>query len=545
MGAAMVVVAGFKSDWNSDDKVTHNRQDQAKVITLFEKSKQNIFEQKSMRNIALECEIPKTTACRWINNYQNNIEKKELSRFFESSVGTKFLHSLMIAIELLFVQPGHVGTMVVGKFLELTGLSEFVASSETYQRHVRLDVQEHIIKYAKEEEQILGKNKLIIEIFAMLDETYYDKKPWLVAMDAVSGYLFLEKQAEQCTIDSWKTAIEPRLNDLNIKISQVTSDRSSTLISLTENVLDAHSSPDLFHIVRDIGRGILQYIGGAIHRNSESIEKLQKQLDKNPIVRENSDKLVNEQENLKELEKSLETIKKLIEKFSGCYHLFNIETGTINKASTMETSLKEIITEIKNIANKCNVPNNLLAGIKKAEKVIPQMINTVLFVHDYIQQIFEKFKCGSYERYLIREYLAPIAYLNIVATKSKSKEKQRIYKLIESIVSVAKPKLEKENQDRIEELKSAASMIANGFQRSSSAVEGRNGQLSLRHHALHSISPNTLSVLTILHNYLSVREDGTTAAERLFGKKPRSLFEYLVENVKFPARPRYRRPEAA
>ena len=53
--------------------------------------------------------------------------------------------------------------------------------------------------------------------------------------------------------------------------------------------------------------------------------------------------------------------------------------------------------------------------------------------------------------------------------------------------------------------------------RGSSCVEGRNGQLELRHHSLHRLSPRKLGVLTVMHNYWLKRADGTTAAERFFG----------------------------
>ena len=38
------------------------------------------------------------------------------------------------------------------------------------------------------------------------------------------------------------------------------------------------------------------------------------------------------------------------------------------------------------------------------------------------------------------------------------------------------------------------------FHRSSSCVEGRNGQLSLRHHGLHRLSNRKLAALTAVHN---------------------------------------------
>ena len=76
------------------------------------------------------------------------------------------------------------------------------------------------------------------------------------------------------------------------------------------------------------------------------------------------------------------------------------------------------------------------------------------------------------------------------------------------------------------------------FQRSSSCVESRNGYSELTHHAIHSLTPGRLKVLTVIHNYLIRRPDNTTAAERFFGAKPRDLFDYLLNRMDYPLRPR-------
>lgn len=76
------------------------------------------------------------------------------------------------------------------------------------------------------------------------------------------------------------------------------------------------------------------------------------------------------------------------------------------------------------------------------------------------------------------------------------------------------------------------------FQRTSSAVEGRNGYLSGLHHANRGFTEETLKVLTIIHNFDLKRDDGTTAAQRLFGKPFPDLFESVVLNMGELPRPR-------
>ena len=76
------------------------------------------------------------------------------------------------------------------------------------------------------------------------------------------------------------------------------------------------------------------------------------------------------------------------------------------------------------------------------------------------------------------------------------------------------------------------------FQRSSSPVEGRNGYLSQVDHNRRGLSTKRLQVSTVIHNFYLKRSDGTTAAQRLFGRNFPDLFEYLVEHIRELPQPR-------
>jgi hypothetical protein len=74
--------------------------------------------------------------------------------------------------------------------------------------------------------------------------------------------------------------------------------------------------------------------------------------------------------------------------------------------------------------------------------------------------------------------------------------------------------------------------LADVFQCSSSNVEGRNGYLSLRHHQLRGLDhSHKRESLTAAHNFFLARPDGTIAAERFFGQKPRSMFAAILASV--------------
>jgi hypothetical protein len=76
------------------------------------------------------------------------------------------------------------------------------------------------------------------------------------------------------------------------------------------------------------------------------------------------------------------------------------------------------------------------------------------------------------------------------------------------------------------------------YQRTSSAVEGRNGYLSKLHQSGRGFSEESLKALTIIHNFDLKRLDGSTAAQRLFGHPFPDLFEWLLEHAAELPRPR-------
>jgi len=115
------------------------------------------------------------------------------------------------------------------------------------------------------------------------------------------------------------------------------------------------------------------------------------------------------------------------------------------------------------------------------------------------------------------------------------------YKIVDSLEDPG----EVNSDCKIEQLEKAARDCAQIFQRSSSCVEGRNAQLALRHQGIHRLSNRHLQALTVMHNYYIRRRDGTTAAERLFEAKPNDLFEFLLDRMDYPARPRNRLKLAA
>ncbi len=149
------------------------------------------------------------------------------------------------------------------------------------------------------------------------------------------------------------------------------------------------------------------------------------------------------------------------------------------------------------------------------------------------------------ERALLK-HLIPALYLERVATRSTHAESRHRLRalsglLLEPLRQPAHPLQALPGAERAR-LEQVAGECADRFQRSSSGVEGRNGQLALHHHGRHRLSDRKLAALTAVHNFHIHRADGTTAAERFFGRVHESLFAQVLQRMPLPPRPARRRP---
>jgi len=79
------------------------------------------------------------------------------------------------------------------------------------------------------------------------------------------------------------------------------------------------------------------------------------------------------------------------------------------------------------------------------------------------------------------------------------------------------------------------------FHRASSAVEGRNGYLAQIYQNRRGISDRQLHILTIIHNFLLKRADGTTAAQRLYRVDFPDFWDFITTDLPTLPLPRNRK----
>ncbi|MEA2061690.1 MAG: DUF6399 domain-containing protein [Thermodesulfobacteriota bacterium] len=176
------------------------------------------------------------------------------------------------------------------------------------------------------------------------------------------------------------------------------------------------------------------------------------------------------------------------------------------------------------------------------------MVATIAFYFQMIEIYLDNMQLSERDKYLMHNYLIPGHYLKLAADKERNVDRktqilQNAQKLLSIVASIDSGDVY--SDDETGKLNKAALECAQLFQRSSSCVEGRNAQLALHHQGIHRLGDRQLKAYTVMHNYYIKRRDGTTAAERFFNGKPKDLFEYVLDHVNYPMRPRNRLKSAA
>ena len=165
--------------------------------------------------------------------------------FFESGPGLAFLHRLVMALHVVFVEIGACGIRLICRFLELTALNRFVGASYGTQHQVNQHVEEAIVAYKHEETARLAQVMPPQEITVTQDETFTGGL-CLVAIEPVSNDILLEQVAEARDHDTWSEAMAGALAPLKCRVIQSTSDEAPGLLAYVEHLwsaINTSSSP--------------------------------------------------------------------------------------------------------------------------------------------------------------------------------------------------------------------------------------------------------------------------------------------------------------
>src|SRR5215217_1101449 len=235
--------------------VSQPRWDRFERADLFEQYRELRTQGLSERQAAKELKVPRTTLQAWRLWHDSLDICAHVAQFFQSGPGLAFLHRLVIAFHVVCVEVGACGIRLVCLFLHLTGLDRFVATSYGAQQQVNRRVEEAIVVYHQDETARLAQDMPPKDLTVTQDETFTGGL-CLITMDPESNFILLEQLAQARDQTSWHACMEPALAQFNCRVIQATSDEAPGLLAYVEHYLEAHHSPDLFHVQHELVKAV-------------------------------------------------------------------------------------------------------------------------------------------------------------------------------------------------------------------------------------------------------------------------------------------------
>jgi hypothetical protein len=539
------------------------RWDRFERADLFEQYRELRTQGVSERQAAKELKVPRTTLQAWRVWHDTLDICPHVADFFQSGPGMAFLHRLVVAFHMVCVEVGACGIRLVCLFLNLTGLNRFVAASYGAQQQINVQIEQAMVAYDQDETARLAKAMPKKDLTVTQDETFTGGL-CLITIDPDSNFIILEQLAQARDQVSWNDAMAPALAQFNCRVIQSTSDEAPGLLAYVEHYLEAHHSPDLFHVQHELVKAVSGPMATkeraahkAVTEAKEQLERLQSdpknagdepeerrpgRPPKAPVSLEHAEQALEAARREHErLAQQREQVKASIRGIGHDYHFVDLERGVRRNGQLIASDIQEHIEQIRTVAQQEGLSQSCLERIEKAERVVPKMRATIEFVSRYVGQQVHQLDLTPPVSFAMHAKLIPSYYLDRVAETRTVSDGEPLRELAErlrapllepgGVLSVLSP----ETQNH---LHAEAKRLASVFQRSSSNVEGRNGYLSLRSHQLRGLDlPRKRECFTAMHNFFLTRPDGTTAAERFFGQKPRSMFAAILASVELAPAP--------
>jgi hypothetical protein len=498
---------------------------------VFQASKDKTWQ--SLEAIASATGISKSS----VHRHQQATERRNQypeSEWWETEAGSDWLKLLVVGSLFFFGLKHGIGAGEVSQFLKALRLGLHVGCSASALNQLKQQMQDAIEAYeAAQAEHCQPQEGQGICVGA--DEVFFGL-PVLVLAELASGYVLTEVQCEDRSYATWKAQIEHWWTQTGWKCHFMVSDRAKALIKLATDGLGCVSVADLFHALRSLG----QPIGSALGRQQAHLAKQMHTLKARWEATEDETKRLPLTQAVSELSTQQAALAQDQQHYHAAItaitlglHPFRLDTQQPQTGSDIGTALAPPLTQLRHLANTYGKQKAVLA-IEGFEQQLPALIQGLHAWWQWaIQTLGTQTSNIDIQNWLLGGLLPWVYWLQQVDKTQHPERKARYQQAADTAAKqlLAHPLTQSMPAAERQTWIDWARWMANNYQRTSSAIEGRNGYLTRLHHAGRGFSPQTLKVLTIIHNFHLKRPDGTTAAQRLFDYEFPDLFEWVVEHM--------------
>jgi len=472
-----------------------------------------------------------------VHRHQQAIERRNQhpeSEWWETEAGSAWLKLLVVGSLFFFGIKHGIGVAEVSQFLKALRLGLHVGCSPSALANLKQQLKEAIETYAAAQADRCHPQEGQ-GICVGGDEVFFGL-PVLVLAELASGYLLTEVQCEDRSYATWKAQIQQWWSQSGWQCHFMVSDRAKALMKLATDGLGCVSVADLFHALRSLAQPIGSAIGRQQARLATQVKTLQAKwqaTQSEPKRLEWAQSLAALSTQQAALSQDQQHYHEAIASITLSIHPFNLDTQEPQTFSDIATALQTPLARLRCLGQT--------HGGQKAAKAIDafetQLPDLARGLHAWWQWATQSLATQTttieVQNWVLSSLLPWVYWLQQTDKTQHTELKARYQQAADEAAKqlLAHPLTQSMAVDERQTWIDWARWMTNNYQRTSSAVEGRNGYLTRLHHAGRGFSEQTLKVLTIIHNFHLKRPDGTTAAQRLFSYEFPDLFEWVVDHM--------------
>jgi hypothetical protein len=312
--------------------------------------------------------------------------------------------------------------------------------------------------------------------------------------------------------------------------------------------------PDFFHCMHDVVKSYSLAIGQRLRQAQQELTKAKEAMARHqgPPKMDQSDPkakvlVATRQAEVTRWEEAHNTYRGLLETLSLTLHPFRIADSAPQTSAQVESQLQAALEAIEAFAQCHQLParHDTMAKVRKQ---VPALAALVDFWWQGVHQDVEPFVLSPRWRQWVDECLLPMVYWDYQVARTRCRRRKAKMQAAWAEVRVAFDQhaiTQRLAPQVLADWKAWAFQRTKAFQRTSSAVEGRNGYLSQMHHNHRGLPRRRYKVWTILHNFDCRAVDGTTPASRFFRRPFPDLFETVFSHIEALPQPRRRKHQVA
>jgi hypothetical protein len=507
---------------------------------------------QSVRRLAHKTGFSKSS----VHRLQQAMERRGVhpeSWLWETEEGRRWLNRLVVATLYTFGLKRGVGVDTLSEFFARLRLETQVGCSPGALRHMMQALEVAVVETAETWEQAAIATGEVREIIGGVDETFLERM-MLVFQDLSTGYLVLEDVAADRTFATWKAAVDARLKALGAEVFYLGSGRAKALIQLAEQGLECLSMPDFFHCMHDLVKSYSLPLGQRVRHAHQELMKAKEAMARGqgppqgvaPAPQATA-LVATRQAEVTRWEEAHHTYRAHLETLSLTLHPFRIADSAPQTSAQVASHLQAAVAAIGVFAQCYQLPARH-DTMTKVRKQVPALAALVDVWWQGVHQDLAPFVLSPRWRQWVDEYLLPMVYWDYQVARTRCRRRKAKMQTAWEAVRAAFDQhaiTQRLAPHVLAEWKAWALQRTKAFQRTSSAVEGRNGYLSQLHQNHRGLPRRRYKVWTIVHNFDCRAADGATPASRFFRRTFPDLFETVLSHIEALPQPRRRKCQVA